>query len=151
RQEVAKLGTPSVRRAVVQAAVADTTAWTAARDSAQSLVVQANAALESVRNKWKDHERELGRANAQAEVDVPPIALLGAALVFGVALGFGSAFLREMRSPRISGDHEVERVTGARVLATVSPQTTIPDRRRRSADRDVPPYFDPAADGYQLT
>src|SRR5207248_1988397 len=44
-----------------------------------------------------------------------------------------------------------ERATGARVLATVRPRPRHPDRRRRFADHDASPYFDPAADGYQLT
>ena len=91
------------------------------------------------------------RANQTARLDASPIALLAAALVFGVALGFGSAFFDEMRHPRVSDEHEVERVTGARVLSTIRPRPRQPDRRRRAADRDAPPYFDPGADGYQLT
>ena len=80
-----------------------------------------------------------------------PSRLLAAALVFGIALGFGSAFVGEMRHPRVSDEHELERMTGARVLATVRPRPRNPDRQRRSADRNAPPYFDPGADGYQLT
>jgi Mrp family chromosome partitioning ATPase len=91
------------------------------------------------------------RSRETARIDASPVALLAAALVFGVALGFGSAFFDEMRRPRISDEHEVERVTGARVLATIRPRPRQPDRRRRAADRDAPPYFDPGADGYQLT
>jgi len=51
----------------------------------------------------------------------------------------------------VSDEHEVERVTGARVLATITPRPHNPDRRRRRADREAPPHFDPGADGYQLT
>jgi hypothetical protein len=36
-------------------------------------------------------------------------------------------------------------------LATIRPRPRNPDRQRRSTDRDAPPYFDPGADGYQLT
>ena len=95
-------------------------------------------------------KRSHGRAR-KARLDAPPVALLAAALIFGIALGFGSAFAGEMRHPRVSDEHELERMTGARVLATVRPRPRNPDRQRRSADRNAPPYFDPGADGYQLT
>jgi Mrp family chromosome partitioning ATPase len=74
----------------------------------------------------------------------------GAALVVGVIIGFGIALFGELRRPRVSDDHEVERLTGSRVLATIRPRPRDPDRRRRRADRMAPPYFDPRADGYQL-
>jgi Mrp family chromosome partitioning ATPase len=151
RQQIAKLIAPAPREVVAQAPVADTAAWIAERDSAQSMVSQATAALTAARTKAAEFDREAARATAPTGFDASPIALLAAALIFGVALGFGSAFLDEMRHPRVSDEHEVERVTGARVLATVRPRPRQPDRQRRSADRDAPPYFDPGADGYQLT
>ena len=151
RQQIANLITPAPRQVAAQSPVADTAAWIAERDSAQSMVVQATAALTAARTKAEEFDREVARANQTARLDASPVALLAAALVFGVALGFGSAFLDEMRRPRISDEHEVERVTGARVLATIQPRPRPPDRRRRSADRDAPPFFDPGADGYQLT
>ncbi len=151
RQQIAKLSGPTPAEVIAQSPASDTTAWIATRDSAQSLVAQATTALSDAREKAQRHDLEVSRATSQAQVEVPPIALLGAALVFGITLGFGSAFVGEMRDPRISSDHELERVTGARVLATVRPRPRQPDRRRRHADHDVPPYFDPAADGYQLT
>ena len=92
------------------------------------------------------------RANQTPRLDASPVALLAAALVFGVALGFGSAFFDEMRHPRVSDEHEVERVTGrTRSRDNSAARPRQPDRRRRAADRDAPPYFDPGADGYQLT
>jgi Mrp family chromosome partitioning ATPase len=151
RQQIAKLIAPAPRPAVAQAPIADTAAWIAERDSARSMVVQATTALTAARTKAQEYDREASRANSIARLDASPVALLAAALVFGVALGFGSAFLDEMRHPRVSDEHEVERVTGARVLATIRPQPRQPERRRRQADRDAPPYFDPGADGYQLT
>ncbi|MEO7082718.1 MAG: hypothetical protein ABI442_14285 [Gemmatimonadaceae bacterium] len=151
RDQIAKLATPMPRQIIAQTPGADTAAWIAARDSSSSLLGQATNVVAEARAKIKTHDQEVERAAADARVDVPPIALLGAALVFGIALGFGSAIARELRHPRISGDHEVERMTGARVLATVRPKPRLPDRTRRTADNDAPPYFDPAADGYQLT
>jgi Mrp family chromosome partitioning ATPase len=151
RDEIAKIVLPEQQQIVAQSPVVDTAAWSAERDSAQSLVTQAKTALADARSKAGDYDRQMTRAKEEAKLDAPPVALLGAALVFGVALGFGAAFLGEIRHPRVSDEHEIERMTGARVLATVRPRPRNPDRKRRSADRDAPPYFDPGADGYQLT
>jgi Mrp family chromosome partitioning ATPase len=151
RQQIAKVIAPVAPQPVAQSPVADTAAWIAERDSARSMVFQATTALAAAREKAQEYDRDVTRANDDAHLDASPIALLASALIFGVALGFGSAFFDEMRHPRVSDDHEVERVTGARVLATVRPRARQPERQRRSADRDAPPYFDPGADGYQLT
>jgi Mrp family chromosome partitioning ATPase len=145
------LNAPEPRQVVAQAPVADTSAWIAERDSAQSIVSQASSALSAARSKAKDYDQEIAQAHAEGNFDASPIALLAAALVFGIALGFGTAFVDEMRHPRVSEEHEVERMTGVRVLATVRPRPRLPDRDRRLADRNAPPYFDPGADGYQLT
>jgi len=151
RQQIAALIAPAPRQLAEQSPLSDTVAWIAERDSARSMVVQASTALKAARTKADEFDREVVRANQTARLDASPVALLAAALVFGVALGFGSAFFDEMRRPRVSDEHEVERVTGARVLARIQPRPRQPDRRRRAADRDAPPYFDPGADGYQLT
>lgn len=151
RAMIVRLNAPAVRQVVARAPTADTSAWIAERDSAQSLVTQATAALTDARQKAEDYDRELARAKQNARLDTPTVALLGAALVIGIALGFGSAFAREVRHPRVGDEHELERVTGARVLATIRPQPRPPERDRRSADRLAPRYFDPGAAGYQLT
>ena len=151
RQQIAQLNAPTARQVVADAPATDTAAWLAERDSARSLVAQAETALVEAREKTEQHSREVVRARASAKLDAPPLALLAAALVLGVALGFGSAFIGEMRHPRVSDEHELERVTGARILATVRPRPRNPDRERRSSDQIAPPYFDPGADGYQLT
>src|SRR5215510_722576 len=150
RQQIAKLGEPVSRQTVATQPTADTSAWIVERDSAQSLVKQADQGLTEARQKTADYDRAVVRARQDAAVDAPPFALLAAALVLGVVLGFGTAFIDEIRHPRVSDEHELERVTGARVLATVRPRPRNPDRDRRFADRSAPPYFDPGADGYQL-
>ena len=150
RLQIAKLMAPVPRPVVAQSPAADTGAWIAERDSALSLVNQASGALTTARDKAREYDVSHARA-AQARLDASPVALLAAALVFGIALGFGSAFIDEMRHPRVSDEHELERMTGTRVLATVKPRPRQPERMRRQSDRNAPPYFDPAADGYQLT
>ncbi|MEP6491603.1 MAG: hypothetical protein ABJF01_02915 [bacterium] len=151
REQIGKLNSPAPRQIITSSPSVDTTAWLTERDSAQSLVGQATKLLSDARAKETEYDQAVTRANEDAKLDAPAVALLAAALVFGIALGYGSAFLGEMRHPRVSDEHEVERVTGARVLATVRPRPRQHDRGRRMADRDAPPYFDPDADAYQLT
>jgi tyrosine-protein kinase Etk/Wzc len=151
RAQIARLNGPNSRAVATRPPAVDTAAWIAERDSAQSLVGQANTALADARQKAADYDRAVVRAKENAALDTPTVALLGAALVIGIALGFGSAFAREVRHPRVGDEHELERMTGARVLATIRPHRRIPDRDRRSADRLAPRYFDPGAAGYQLT
>lgn len=151
RLEIAKLNASAAPQATAQGPVVDTTAWIAERDSAQAHLREAATAVSQAREKARDYDRAIASAAQAASFNAPPIALLGAALVLGIVLGFGSAFYGEMRHPRVSDEHEAERVTGARVLATIRPRPRNPDRQRRSTDRDAPPYFDPGADGYQLT
>jgi len=151
REQIAKLISPTPRAVVAQSPSVDTAAWIAERDSAQSMVKQATTALTTARDKAREFDQEAAHANETARLDASPVALLAAALLFGIALGFGSAFAGELRRPRISDEHELERLTGARVLATIHPRPQQPDRNRRLADRNAPPHFDPGADGYQLT
>lgn len=151
RQRIARLNMPTQRVVVTPTPVLDTASWVAERDSAQSLVRQATAALADARATSRDLDRELAREHEAATRSAPPVALLAAALVIGIALGFGSAFFDELRHPRVSDEHELERVTGSRVLATIRPRPRDPDRDRRLSDRMAPPYFDPGAAGYQLT
>jgi hypothetical protein len=151
RQQIARLNMPTQRVVVTPTPVVDTASWVAERDSAASLVRQASAALAEARGKAQDFDRELVSERAAASRSAPPVALLAAALVIGIALGFGSAFFDELRHPRVSDEHELERVTGSRVLATIRRRPRDPDRDRRLSDRMAPPYFDPGAAGYQLT
>jgi Mrp family chromosome partitioning ATPase len=150
RDQVARLTSVVPEQAVAVTPTVDTASWIAERDSAQSLQSQAVAALTDARTKAHAFDAKAAEAREQAKFDTPTVALVSAALVFGVAAGFGVAFGGEVREPRISDEHELERVTGARVLATVRPRLPSPDRQRRATDREAPPYFDPGADGYQL-
>jgi Mrp family chromosome partitioning ATPase len=152
RQLVSHVMPANSQRQLAGTPAVDTAGWVAERDSAQSLVAQATTSLAGARDKVTEYDKAVAHAREEAAYNAPPVALLMAALVIGIALGFGTVFADELRHPRISNDeHEVERVTGARVLATVAPRPKNPDRARRMADRNAPRYFDPGADGYQLT
>jgi hypothetical protein len=151
RQLTAGLSVAGEEQLSAGAPATDTIGWVAERDSARSMVVEAETALVNARRRADDFDRDVARDRAAAQVSAPPVALLGAALVIGVVLGFGAAFFGEMRNPRISDEHEVERATGVRVLATARRRPRDPNRDRRLADRVAPPYFDPRAPSYQLT
>jgi hypothetical protein len=87
--------------------------------------------------------REFGPAPTGAAPDfAPPIALLGAALVIGLALGFGLTLGAELRRPRVASAAEAARIADTRALATIAPLAPHPDRRRRGADRAFSPHID---------
>jgi Mrp family chromosome partitioning ATPase len=119
------------------------------RDTAQVLHDSASAALESVRRENIETDRRMREARAQANVVAPPMAILAAALVLGVTIGFASALMIEVGRPRVSDLQEAERVTGARVIAVVRPRVIPGERTRRKADLRLPPLIDPTSDAYR--
>lgn len=150
RSEISSLTNPAAKRTVAAAPQADTAAWIAERDSAVVMLALADTQLVQARDRLATLSADTP-APPSREDETPFAAVVGAALVFGVVLGFGAAFLGEMRRPRVADEHETERLTGTRVVATVRPRPPIPERVRRLADREAPPYFDPLSDGHQLT
>jgi Mrp family chromosome partitioning ATPase len=150
RAAAGRITAPSTKQAVALRAAVDTTGWSAERDSAQASLTAADSELVQARNRVAEYDREAARARELATMNAPPLALLASALVFGIVFGFGAAFVGELKQPCVADEHETERLTGARVLATVRPRPPGPERGRRLADREAPPYFDPGADGYQL-
>jgi Mrp family chromosome partitioning ATPase len=120
------------------------------RDAEQERQDSAVAALDAARRANIVTDRQLREARAQANVVAPPIAILTAALVLGLTVGFAIALLIEISRPRVSDLQEAERVTGARVLAVVRPREIPPERARRKADLRLPPLIDPTSDAYRL-
>ncbi|MGH7713707.1 MAG: hypothetical protein ACREOG_20660, partial [Gemmatimonadaceae bacterium] len=100
---------------------------------------RANAALQAA-------ESERRRGSQLAPV---PILVMAAAII-AFAVAFALTLLDEFRSPRVADAAEVERLTGARVVATIRPRDIPVDRRRRAVDRMVPPVLDPTSDDYRL-
>ena len=135
---------------VATAPVADTSLHAAARDSALAVIAQADAELTRRRAIARTLDLDEERAREKANAVAPPLALLAAAFVLSAVIGFGTAFIRELRQPRIANATEVERFLGVRVLSTVETPMPTVERGRRQADRAAPPYFDPGGEGYQL-
>ena len=119
------------------------------RDSAQAALDTAAASLNGARRENAETDRQLRNARALANVVAPPVAILAAALVLGLTLGFAVSLLIEIARPRVSDLQEAERVTGARVLAVVRPREIPPERTRRKADLKLPPLIDPTSDAYR--
>ena len=138
---------PIARVAMVQV---DTGALIVSRQEAQIVYDSTASALQRVRASAVDLERRRNAIQEETGDSASPLALLAAALVIGAALGFASAFVDELRRPRLADPAEAERVTGLRVLGTIRGHRTSGDRSRRAVDRALPPYVDPYNDGYQL-
>jgi tyrosine-protein kinase Etk/Wzc len=76
--------------------------------------------------------------------------LVLAAAVVAVVTALALALAMEMRWPRIADAAEAESVSGARVLVTVGERSEMPDRQRRSSDREVPPSIEQFSETYRL-
>lgn len=107
------------------------------------------ASLDAARRENAVTDQRLREARARANVTAPPIAILAAALVLGVTVGFALALIIEVARPRVSDLQEAERVTGARSLVVVRPRAIPPERTRRKADLKLPPLIDPTSDAYR--
>jgi Mrp family chromosome partitioning ATPase len=148
RDSLARLR-PAVPSAPVVVAV-DTLGPLQRRDAAQATRESAITALAEARRANVVTDRQLREARTLANSVAPPIAILAAALVLGITLGFAVALSIEIARPRVSDLQEAERVTGARVLAVVRPREIPPERARRKADLRLPPLIDPTSDAYRL-
>ena len=120
------------------------------RDAAQTTHDAAIAALADARRANRVTDQQLREARTEANNVAPPIAILAAAVVLGLTLGFAIALSIEIGQPRVSDLQEAERVTGTRVLAVVRPREIPPERSRRKADLRLPPLIDPTSDAYRL-
>lgn len=149
-QQVAAM-TPKVETIPAELlAAADTVPRIATRDAARAALAVATSRLARARQQALALAAAEERAERATSFSVPPSAILGAALVLGAVLGFGAAFIGEIRHPRLADAAEAERLTGLRVLGVVQPRRANPERSRREADRAAPPTLDPTADAYQL-
>lgn len=130
--------------------VVDTMPLVARRDSAVAALERSVRALEEANVRLADIDRRLAAARELANVAAPPIAMLAAAVVLGIVVGFAIAMLRELWWPRVGEPLEVERLTGARVLAVINPRPAPAERSRRRADRETPPLIHLTDDDFRL-
>jgi Mrp family chromosome partitioning ATPase len=119
-------------------------------DSLRAADSATQVALDQARKVTAALDKRVERARELANVSAPPIALLAAALVLGAAVGFGVTFGLEVSEPRVADRGEAERLTGARALAVLKPPHPLPERRRRSTDRELSPLIDATSADYRL-
>ena len=144
-QALAPPAPPPVARPVI-----DTLRRVTHRDSVRRMLEARTRLLEDARRANASVARRAERARELANVSAPPLALLAASLVLGIAAGFAGALIGEMRRPCVADVQESERATGLRVLAHMQPYEPPPERIRRRADRELPPLLEPGADAYRF-
>ena len=149
QEQLVLLRPPPPPPAVVVTLV-DTTPIVTRRDAAVTLLDSATRTLAAVRVTNAEIDRRVEAARAAANVEIPPFALLTAALVLAAVAGFGAALVAEIRRSRLADPNEAEEVTGLRVLAVALPKAPQPERTRRLADRNLSPLLDATSDAYRL-
>lgn len=128
----------------------DTTPIVVRRDAAVATLDSSTRGLAEARQVNGEIDRLVEAMRAAANVEIPPLTLLAAALVIAAVIGFAAALLVEMRRSRVADPEEAEEITGLRALAVVLPKTAQPERTRRRADRDMSPFLDATSDAYRL-
>lgn len=148
RSRIAPLLPPPAAPAPVSATHVDTVRIQEVHLAAARAYASATRELDSLR----EHNAHLDMATVQARevanVGAPPVAMLAAALVIALAVGFATALTGEMRHPRIAHVREGEAMSGARVLAVIEP-TRMVERSRRQADVEAPPLIDIISESYR--
>lgn len=139
---------PPVSRPAQQARV-DTARYLARRTSAQQTYVGAVQALGEIRVTNERIDRQSSRARDLANVGAPPLAMLAAAFVLALTLGFATALVLELRRPSIADSREAEYVTGVRVLTVIEPAEVVSERTRRQSDASALPLIDVVSESYR--
>lgn len=127
----------------------DTTALLARNATAQQSYAAAVKQLEQINQKNARIDRESARARDLANVGAPPWAMLAAAVVLALAVGFAASFGTELKRPHIADPREAEQVSGTRVLTVVKPPEVVVERSRRQADVEAPPLIDVVSESYR--
>ena len=129
--------------------VVDTIPFRARTDTAGILRERAASALSIARTFNADLERRAREARDEANILAPPLAILIAALLLGLSVGFAFSLLLEVTRPAVSDPAEVERITGVRVLGVVRPGERADERDRRQVDLLAPPDLEPGSRAYR--
>jgi Mrp family chromosome partitioning ATPase len=151
RSVIARMTAPNLQVAEARITVPDTMPWVAERDLAASAVKNAGADLDAARRLIEENRRAAEQAAQISVISASPFAMVVAAAVFGIAFGFAGALRSEIHAPTIADGPELERTTGVRVMASVSPSPKATDTERRKANRIAPRYIDSSSAGYQLS
>jgi Mrp family chromosome partitioning ATPase len=127
----------------------DTNALLAQKTNAQQRYAATTKLLEQMNQRNSRIDRESAHARELANVGAPPWAMLAAALVLALAVGFAASFGTELKRPHIADAREAEQISGARVLTVVKPPEVVVERSRRQADVEAPPLIDVVSESYR--
>jgi Mrp family chromosome partitioning ATPase len=127
----------------------DTTKLLTERAAAQQKYMAATSQLDQIYQKNARIDRESARARELANVGAPPWAMLAAAVVLALAVGFAASFGTELKRPHIADPREAEQISGARVLTVIKPPEVVVERSRRQADVEAPPLIDVVSESYR--
>ena len=127
----------------------DTTKLLVQRATAQQNYAETARQLDLIRQKNTKIDREAAKARELANVGAPPWAMLAAAVVLALSIGFAASFGTELKRPHIADSREAEQVSGARVLTVVKPPEIVVERSRRQADVEAPPLIDVVSESYR--
>ena len=112
----------------------DTARSREARDRARTLVTTLAGTLVAARANNDNVDRRELAARDRANHRVPPIAMLGAATVLAVMIGFSTTLFSEIGRPTVANSREAERVAGCPVVAMPR------DTERTSRDGAIDPF-----------
>ena len=127
----------------------DTAKLLAQRGTAQQSYAAAARQVDQIRSRNSRIDRESARARELSNVGAPPWAMLAAAVVLALAVGFAASFGTELKRPHIADPREAEQVSGARVLTVIRPPEVVVERSRRQADVEAPPLIDVVSESYR--
>ncbi len=127
----------------------DTSRFIRQRAAAEQAYNAASRQLDQIREKNARIDRQERQARELANVGAPPWAMLAAALVLALALGFAASFGVELKRPHIADSREAEQVSGARVLTVIRPPEIVVERSRRQVDVEAPPLIDVVSESYR--
>ena len=140
---------PTPAPVVKPAITVDTVKLLAQRMTAQQSYSAAARQLDQINSKNARIDRESAHARELSNVGAPPWAMLAAAVVLALAVGFAASFGTELKRPHIADPREAEQVSGARVLTVVRPPEVVVERSRRQADVEAPPLIDVVSESYR--
>lgn len=127
----------------------DTAKYLAQRAISQRTYANAAQTLLQMKAVNDRIDSETDKARDLANVGAPPLAMLAAALVLALALGFAVSLFSELKMPTIADAREAEQVTGIRVLSVIEPTEVPAERSRRQADVSGPPLIDVVSESYR--
>jgi Mrp family chromosome partitioning ATPase len=127
----------------------DTSRFIRQRAAAEQAYNAASRQLDQIREKNARIDRQERQARELANVGAPPWAMLAAAVVLALALGFAASFGVELKRPHIADSREAEQVSGARVLTVIRPPEIVVERSRRQVDVEAPPLIDVVSESYR--